>query len=418
VRSLHAQDRASELGQVGQRIALNLVGDFGKDDMARGMWVLAPELHSPVQRLHARIRLLPGEAKLAHWTQAHLHLGTEDVVARIALLEGDALAPGETMLAELLLERSIGALHGDRFILRDISAQRSLGGGRVLDIFPPTRHKRAAEHLAYLHALETDDPRQALALALERHPAGLALARFALNRNLNATQAQALWQACGLVRVGEGEQAVGFAPAQWQALGERVLQASAAEHARAPDMVGVERDRLRRLTMAALARPVFDRLVAELLADGRLQAQGSWLHLPTHRAELSASDADLWRTLQPLLDAAPCNPPRVRDIANASGVSEGRVRELLKRVARVGAVYPVAHDHYFSATAVSALAAAVGDIAARAGTVRAADLRDAIGGGRKVAIHILEFFDRVGYTRRVRDAHCLRQAAGERSWLP
>ena len=107
VRSLHAQDRASETGQVGQRLALNLVGDFGKDDMARGMWVLAPQLHSPVQRLHARIRLLPGEAALAHWTQAHLHLGTEDVVARIALLEGDALAPGETMLAELLLDRPI-----------------------------------------------------------------------------------------------------------------------------------------------------------------------------------------------------------------------------------------------------------------------------------------------------------------------
>jgi len=218
--------------------------------------------------------------------------------------------------------------------------------------------------------------------------------------------------------VGEGEQAVGFAPAQWQALMERILQAAAAEHARAPDMVGVERDRLRRLTMAALARPVFDRLVAELLADGRLQAQGSWLHLPAHRAELSASDADLWRTLQPLLDAAPHNPPRVRDIANASGVSEGRVRELLKRVARVGAVYPVAHDHYFSAPAVAALAATVADLAGRLSAVRAADLRDAIGGGRKVAIHILEFFDRTGYTRRVRDAHCLRQNVGERSWTP
>jgi selenocysteine-specific elongation factor len=244
------------------------------------------------------------------------------------------------------------------------------------------------------------------------------LHRFALNRHLDRHQAQALWESCALVRVGDGAQAVGFSPAQWQALGARALQAAQAEHERAPDMVGVERDRLRRLTLAALERPVFDRLVANLLADGRLQALGSWLHLPAHRAELSASDADLWRTLQPLLEAAPCNPPRVRDIAAASGVSEGRVRELLQRVARVGAAYPVAHDHYFSAAAVGALAATVAAIAARAGVVRAADLRDAIGGGRKVAIHILEFFDRVGYTRRVRDAHCLRQGAGERSWTP
>ena len=128
VRNIHAQDRASETGQVGQRIALNLVGDFGKEDIARGMWVLDSALHAPVRCLHARIRLLPSEAPLAHWTQAHLHVGTEDVVARIALLEGDTLAPGESMLAELLLERPVGALHGDRFILRDVSAQRSLGG--------------------------------------------------------------------------------------------------------------------------------------------------------------------------------------------------------------------------------------------------------------------------------------------------
>ena len=416
VRNIHAQDRASETGQVGQRIALNLVGDFGKEDIARGMWVLDSALHAPVRSLHARIRLLPSEAPLAHWTQAHLHVGTEDVVARIALLEGDTLAPGESMLAELLLERPVGALHGDRFILRDVSAQRSLGGGQVLDIFPPTRHKRAASHLAYLRALGQHDPREALAQALERHPAGLDLHRFALNRHLDAPSAQALWDACALVRVGEGVQAVGFSPAHWKDLGERVLKAARAEHERAPDMVGVERDRLRRLSLAALSRPAFDRLVAELLADGRLQAQGNWLHLPTHRAELNASDADLWRTLQPLLEAVRFNPPRVREIANATGVSEGRVRELLKRAARVGQVYPVAHDHYFSAAAVGMLAAILEDLGTRPGGVRAADLRDAIGGGRKVAIHILEFFDRVGYTRRQRDAHCLRPGASIRSW--
>ena len=66
----------------------------------------------------------------------------------------------------------------------------------------------------------------------------------------------------------------------------------------------------------------------------------------------------------------------------------------------------------------AALAATVADLAGRLGAVRAADLRDAMGGGRKVAIHILEFFDRTGYTRRVRDAHCLRQNVGERSWTP
>ncbi|GAB1411826.1 hypothetical protein MASR1M97_05620 [Candidatus Desulfobacillus denitrificans] len=101
----------------------------------------------------------------------------------------------------------------------------------------------------------------------------------------------------------------------------------------------------------------------------------------------------------------------MRDIARATGIAEETVRGLLKRVARVGQAYPVAHDHYFTAESVADLAGRVARLCARDGTARAAALRDEIGGGRKVAIHILEFFDRIGYTRRVRDEHALRGEA-------
>ena len=84
------------------------------------------------------------------------------------------------------------------------------------------------------------------------------------------------------------------------------------------------------------------------------------------------------------------------------------MRTLFKRAARIGEAYPVAHDHYFTAAAVADLAKRVAAINSRDGMARAAPLRDEIGGGRKVAIHILEFFDRIGYTRRVRDTHVSR----------
>ena len=103
----------------------------------------------------------------------------------------------------------------------------------------------------------------------------------------------------------------------------------------------------------------------------------------------------------------------MRDIARDTGLPEDTVRTVMKRAARVGEVYPVAHDHYFHARAVADLARRVADLCAEDGAVRAARLRDGIGGGRKVAIQILEFFDRIGYTRRVRDAHVLRHAAAD-----
>ncbi|GJQ55314.1 MAG: selenocysteine-specific translation factor [Rhodocyclaceae bacterium] len=417
VRGIHAQDRSAQSGRAGERLALNLAGDFGKEDVSRGMWVVGPALHAPISRFHARLRVpAAAEAPVRHWMPVHVHLGAADILGRVALLEGEALAPGEAMLAEVILEKPAGALWGDHFILRDASATRTLGGGRVLDIFPPTRHKRAPERLDFLRLLEQPDPAPALAHALARQPAGTRLDRYALNRNLAADEAQALWRGMGLVVVYEADGRSGFSQENWLALRARLLEAARAEHERAPDMIGVERDRLRRLTLPTLSRAAFDRLTFELLDSGELAQSGSWLHLPEHRAALAATDADLWRTLRPLLEAALYNPPRVRDIAKATGIAEETVRGLLKRVARVGEAYPVAHDHYFSAVAVADLAGRVARLCGRDGTARAAALRDEIGGGRKVAIHILEFFDRVGYTRRVRDEHALR-GEGERQWI-
>ncbi len=403
VRSLRVQDRPAERGQAGERIALALSG-VEKAEVERGMWLLAPDLHAPLTRFDARLRVLPGQAPLKHWTQVHLHLGAEDVPARIALLAGEEIPPGGENWAQITVDRPIGALAGDRFILRDASARHTLGGGTVLDIAPPTRKKRSPERLALLAALADPDPATALQLAAEQQTAGVALTPYARNRNLDGAALTRLCTQLNLIVVGD----TAFAPAIWQALTDTLLAALAAEHERAPDMPGVERDRLRRLTLPTLARPAFDALLGPLLADGRITQTHAWLHLPEHRVQLAAGDRDLWATLRPLLDAAPYGPPRVRDIAKATGVPEDTVRALFKRVARFGEAYPVAHDHYFTAEAVADLARRVAALNARDGHARAAPLRDEIGGGRKVAIHILEFFDRIGYTRRVRDTHVLR----------
>jgi len=243
---------------------------------------------------------------------------------------------------------------------------------------------------------------------------GIDLVRFAANWNLDDDAANSLWQRAGL-RVVDG---AGFPEAAWASLRERLLDALAREHERAPDLAGVERERLRRMTLATLARPAFDALVDELMAAGEVAQTRAWLHLPAHRASVSAADRDLFGVLKPLLDTAPYNPPRVRDVFKATGTPEETVRQLFKRLARAGELYPVAHDHYFSAAAVADLATIVADLSDAHGAARAADFRDRIGGGRKVAIQILEFFDRIGYTRRVRDDHMLRNHEAIPEWLP
>lgn len=422
VRGLHVQDRPAESGQAGERIALALTGDFEKKDIARGMWVIDPALGLPLTRFHGELRVPAGQKPLTHLQTVHVHLGTEDILGRVALLDCQEVEAGSTALAEILLERETLALRGDRFILRDAGAQRTVAGGRVLDIFPPIRHKRAPQRLALLDAMRRDDPAVALGLLAEQATAGIDLDRFAVSWNLSEADTESLWQRAGLRVIRDGNASLGFTAAAWATLEARLLDALGREHERAPDMVGVERERLRRMTAAHLPRPAFDALANELLAADRIARTRAWLHLPSHRASVTAADGELFALLKPLLDAAPYNPPRVRDVFKATGTPEETVRQLFRRLARAGELYPVAHDHYYTAVAVAELANIVRTLNDEHGAARAAALRDIIfgdgSGGRKVTVQILEFFDRIGYTRRVRDDHVLRREGAMPDWTP
>ena len=441
VRSLHAQDRAADVGRAGERCALALVG-VAREDIERGLWVQAPALANTTDRFDATLQLSAREARaLAPWTQVHLHHGTRDVLARVALLDCASLASGGEALVSVQPVVPLPVCRGDRFVLRDAAASRTLAGGVALDIAPPARGKRRPERLALLAALRDCDssvvpaeagtqqaPRAELdsrwslppsvsigggndgsarsaALTTWLSQTSIPLARIASGWNLRDDELQALLTQTG-ARVAGG---VAFAPAAWQALQSRVLEAVAATHEREPEMPGLEQNRLRRIVAPNLEADAFAALLDELLASAQLARRGAFVALPTHRAELGVAERTRWEKIKPLLMEQPFGPPRVREIAKPTGIPEAEVRATLRAVARVGEVTLVALDHFFLTEAVARMADIAAELAQAEGAVRAAAFRDRIGGGRKVAIQILEFFDRVGYLRRVRDDHLLRR---------
>jgi selenocysteine-specific elongation factor len=181
VRGIHAQNRQAERGHAGQRCAISIAGpQINKDRVQRGDWLVDPAAHAPTGRFDGRLRLLSAETRpLRHWTPVHLHLGAAHVSARVALLDTEALAPGQTALAQIVTDRPVGALHGDRLILRDQSAQRTIGGGLVLDPWPPARGRRRPQRLATLQALERPSAAAALRDLIEGDPGWIFLSRFA-----------------------------------------------------------------------------------------------------------------------------------------------------------------------------------------------------------------------------------------------
>jgi len=208
-----------------------------------------------------------------------------------------------------------------------------------------------------------------------------------------------------------GQQGIALAPTRWETLRTEAGGALSHYHETHPDVPGPTPERLRCDMQDRLTAPVFAGLADELLREGKMVRDGPWLRLPEHEARLLPADERIWAEIRPLLGRGGYQPPRVRDIAGILRLDENAVRQLLRCLARLGRVLLVAHDHYFLRPVVAELAAIAQDIAGQSpdGRFGAAEFRDRVGVGRKLAIQILEFFDRAGFTLRIGDLRRVRQ---------
>nr|WP_255759872.1 selenocysteine-specific translation elongation factor [Halomonas desiderata] len=418
VRGLRRQHRESDRAHQGDRVALNLAGaDIDRDLIRRGDWLVAEALDAPpLRRLDVALRLLDSAPGVKHWTPVQVHLGVGRYSGRLSLLEGQQLAPGESMLGQLVLEEPVHACLGDRCVIRDPAAGITLGGATVLEGDPPRRGQRRPERLAWLAALArcADSTPLDLAPALEAglrlQPAGIDLDALARNANLEPAALVDAVAALGGVTLPSRGQLRAFSAEAIAALEARLLDSVAANHEREPSMLGTERGRLTRQAAPQLPETTGRQLIERLVATGKLVAHGPFVAQPGHHASLSEADEALWQRLAPRIVAARFQPPRVRDLAASESLDEGRIREALNACARLGRLYQVRRDHFYPAATVAEMAAIVQALEREHGRIRAAAFRDRVGTGRKLAIHILEFFDKVGYTRRIGDERVIRNA--------
>ena len=398
VRSIHGQNRPAERGRAGERCALNLAGPgISKDAIRHGDMVLAPALHAPTTRIDAEVTLLPGEKALTMWQPVRLHHAAAEIGARVVLLD-DEITAGRDGLIQLVLDAPLAAATLDRFVLRDASASRTIGGGRFLDLRAPERRRRSPERLAQLATLGLPDPAEALQDLLSVPPHQADIHGFVRDRALGLAATEELTRCLGLVRIGP----LAMLPAHWQDLAQAASERLDAFHAEHPDLPGMGLERLRFAIAPRWPAPLFRQALARLADEGVLVPTGSWLGRPGHEARLSPEDEVLWSRIRPLIaDLERFRPPRVRDIGHLLGRPEEEIRRLLRLTGRRGDVHEVALDHFFLR---DTLAEMVGITAELAGLhpagFNAAQFRDRLDNGRKVAIQILEFFDRHGVTIR------------------
>lgn len=414
VRGLHANNQVREFARRGQRCALNLTGDgVQRSTIRRGDWITDSWVHPSTQRFDGFVELLGDAAvPLRTWMPAHLHLGTADVLCRLVPLSEEALEPGQRGWVQVVCEAPIHACTGDRFILRDQRATQTMAGGVVADVQAPARNRRTLQRLAALETSRISGTGARLVglLKCQEQPVGSACAAAMWNVRESSLLAAAD-QDPGLVVLPAAHATEGLQiwnRSRLEAALAVIVEGLDEFHQQFPEEVGCERERLRRLVMPQLESAAFSTLLSQLRERGKIGIRQRWLFLAGHEVRLSEAEHQFRARVLVLLEAAPSDPPWVRGIAASLQMDETVVREYMGRLARGGWVHPVVRDWYFTPGALEALQGVAHRLQTEDGSVSAARFRDRSGLSRKRAIQVLEYFDRVGIMRRIRNTHVFR----------
>ncbi|MDH3443050.1 MAG: selenocysteine-specific translation elongation factor [Deltaproteobacteria bacterium] len=414
VRSLQVHGHSVDLAGWGQRVAMNLTGPE-RASIERGQVICHDKLALTSDRFDAFLEVRPAAAKgIKNHQRVRVHLGAAERLGKIVLLGTKEKAePKESTYCQITLAAPLLVLRGDHFIVRDETAQRTLGGGQVIHPWA-RRHKRGEKDLAArLEALHKGDTARLVETYLNESEA-FALPLGPILQFLNAHEEEARKEADKIKTLrgfsAEGEKLYGT-ESKWQRVKETLLATLKQFHAEHPMVPGMDMEELRGKLPYNLFPKIFRAIVDALVGAGSIAKEENLLRLASHRVQLGGQEKTLMERIKKLLGEQPLAPPDLKDVEKQLGLNRGKLTEVVRLLEREGSLVRVTTDMYFLTGSIEQLRSTLKSFLLEKGEMTAASFRDLIGSTRKYTIPLLEFFDRDGLTIRIGDVRRLKSQA-------
>jgi len=397
VRGLQWHGTPLQAVRAGQRAAVNLAG-VKHDELHRGEMVCTPGAFLPTMMVDARVVLQPEVPRpLEHGASLSFHHGTTEARARVALLDRDVLRPGEECWAQLRLDAHLVARKGDRFILRTVGGEATIGGGEVFDPHPlkHRRHRRQAAQA--LEAIATGRP--ASVVVHELHKATCPVKASAVARNLGATLDEVL-ERCGdaVRRVPTGNDWWLYDDALLARTQQRLVEALERRHREKPLLA----EGLTPTELLAAAGPtgrlpedVLQAMLTELEARGVVRAVGRTYALASHRVELDERHEEIRKAILEACLAQPFSPPTLADLRRSLPFPPDQIAAVHEALIRSGQLVD-AEFCGFHPKAVEEAWDKLQRHLRRHGQVTISEFRQLLGTSRRYALALAQHFDAQG----------------------
>ena len=416
IRGLQVHGRQVDGVEAGQRAAINLAG-MAKEDIQRGDQLAVPESLLTSYLLNVELKLLDDAPRdLTQRTRIRLHLGTQEVIGRIVLLDEERFKPGQTQLIQLRLEREVSSRFGDRFIIRNYSPIFTLGGGRVIDPAPYKSRRLKGDLAQRLRLLagqnQSDLVEQVIFLQGTRGVrAGEGFIRTGLSEKTLARGIAQLSSQGVIFCVNTAEKKY-LHTASVERIGGFIERVLAAHHKAHP-----EREGMSRVELAGKLATLFDDkevglLLGRMVKSGRVLQSGQTYRLSGHEKSISGQQQALLARLVELIREGGVQPPRKTALFQSAGVDEKTGMQLVKLGTHDRRLVRVKDDLYYTPDTLEQIEARLRQYLRDNKQITVIDFKDLTGVARKHAVDLLEHFDAERVTIRLENHRVLREAQG------
>jgi selenocysteine-specific elongation factor len=413
VRGIQAHGRSAESATAGLRAGINLQG-LEKAVIDRGNVLVQAHTLEPTSALDAVFHLLPGTLRpLRNRTRIRIHLGTAEILGRAILLNTEEVRPGEDAFLQIRLEEPVVALPGDHFVIRSYSPLFTIGGGEVLDSFPP-RHKRlSAQVKAEMETLENGSGEEKVALRLlNAGPGGLSWSELMMRSNTVPGQLKSRIQklaSAGTLLSYEGDRPRYLHSEVMGKLKQTCLDYLKTFHEKNPLQAGAIKEEVKTKLPPQVDARLFNHVLSTLIGEKRVVADKDTLRLAAHTISLKKEEKDLRNKIVLLYAQAKLQPPLTKELTSELGATENELKPVLQLLMKEGLIVKVKEEFYFHRQALEEMEEKLVSFLKQNREITPVQFKEISQVTRKFAIPLMEYFDGKKVTMRIGDKRVLRK---------
>ncbi|HZK42868.1 MAG TPA: selenocysteine-specific translation elongation factor [Syntrophomonadaceae bacterium] len=405
IRTLQVHNDKVSTAHAGRRVAVNLQG-IELSEINRGDWLATPGFLHATYRVDAKFRLINSTSRvISNWNRIRFHLGTDEALGRIILLDRDELVAGDEAYVQIVLEKPIVCYKGDPFVVRYYSPVTTIGGGTIIDSNAPKQKRFRDEVLEQLAMKEEGSLAEVLTHEMESNPYQVFHMEELTKRTGNTTELvkdelENLRKTEKVVEITKEEFISTFG---LDLINDTIIQTLKSYHDKYPLRTGYPKEDMRSRFFATINRKSFNYILKHFENNATIVSRNNLLSLAEHKPIPSEPQRKVIKTIVNQLGATPFTPPALTEIKEKLVVSDDDFSEIISHLISEDIIVKLSQDIFFTKSAIEEGKNVLIEYFSKERELTLATTRDMFKTTRKYALPLLEYYDQIRFTKRIGD---------------